>query len=188
VVSAPFRELSPVIHWHPWRHCQSPVPLSRKQIIKLDCKTVFIFGYSITYARAVKQKVWNNSENRQRDWGETLRIRFFLSPHTPFGRVRFARFARVRLLRHALPISLLILRKNPTVLQSIIKSTENKSLYRRPGWNNYLQKTEVMVLKTTATVTTIMLMIRSYIHDDSFRVRPKRCPLAPDKWFWSVDK
>ena len=35
---------------------------------------------------------------------------FFLSPHTP-GRVRLARFARVSLLRHALPISLLILRK-----------------------------------------------------------------------------
>ena len=33
-------------------------------------------------------------------------------------RVRLARFARVRLLRQALPISLLILRKNPTVLQS----------------------------------------------------------------------
>ena len=38
------------------------------------------------YARAVKQKVWNEAENRE--------------PHTP-----------VRLLRHALPISLLILRK-----------------------------------------------------------------------------
>ena len=43
---------------------------------------------------------------------------FFLSPHTPVGRVRLARFARVRLLRHALPISLVILRKKPTVLQS----------------------------------------------------------------------
>ena len=21
IVSAPFRQLSPVIHWHPWRHC-----------------------------------------------------------------------------------------------------------------------------------------------------------------------
>ena len=70
-------------------------------------------------ARAVKQKVWNEAENRERDWGETLKIRFFfLSPHTPIGRVRLARFARVRLLRHALPISLLILRKKPTVLQS----------------------------------------------------------------------
>ena len=32
--------------------------------------------------------------------------------------VRLARFGRVRLLHHALPISLLILRKKPTVLQS----------------------------------------------------------------------
>ena len=63
------------------------------------------------YARAGKQKVWNEAENRERDWGET--------PHTPVGRVRLARFARVRLLRHALPISLLILRKKTTVLQSM---------------------------------------------------------------------
>ena len=32
----------------------------------------------------------------------------------------YARFARVRLVRHALPISLLILTKKPTVLQSIL--------------------------------------------------------------------
>ena len=48
------------------------------------------------YARAVKQRVWNEAENRERDWGETLKN---------------TRFARVKLLRHALPISLLILRK-----------------------------------------------------------------------------
>ena len=53
------------------------------------------------YARAVKQKAWSKAENRERDWGET---------HTPYGR---ARLARGRLLRHALPISLLILRKKP---------------------------------------------------------------------------
>ena len=47
------------------------------------------------YARAAKQKVWNEAENTEQDWGET-----------------------VRLLRHALPISLLILREKPTVLQS----------------------------------------------------------------------
>ena len=29
------------------------------------------------YARAVKQKVWNEAENRERDWGETLKICFF---------------------------------------------------------------------------------------------------------------
>ena len=27
------------------------------------------------YARAVKQKVWNEAKNRERDWGETLKIR-----------------------------------------------------------------------------------------------------------------
>ena len=53
------------------------------------------------YAQAVKQKVWNKAENRERDWGETP-------------------VARVRLLRHALPISLLILRKKRTVLQSTL--------------------------------------------------------------------
>ena len=38
-----------------------------------------------------------------------------------YGRVRLARFARVTLLRHALTISLLILRKKrPTVLQSTL--------------------------------------------------------------------
>ena len=68
------------------------------------------YFYVFKYARAVKQKVWNEAENRERV--------FSLSPHTPYGRVRLARFARIRLLRHALPTSLLILRKKPTVLQS----------------------------------------------------------------------
>ena len=27
------------------------------------------------YTRAVKQKVWNEAGNRERDWGETLKIR-----------------------------------------------------------------------------------------------------------------
>ena len=40
------------------------------------------------YARAVKQKVRNETEKRERDWGET--------PHTPYGRVRLARFPRAR--------------------------------------------------------------------------------------------
>ena len=66
------------------------------------------------HARAVKQNVSNKAENRERDWGETLKI-FSLASH---ARVRLARFARARLLRHALPISLLVLRKKPTVLQS----------------------------------------------------------------------
>ena len=67
------------------------------------------------YARAVKQKVWNEAENRERDWGETPK-NFF----SPASHALRACEARVRLLRHALPISLLILRKKPTVLQSSI--------------------------------------------------------------------
>ena len=50
-----------------------------------------------------KQKVWNKAENRERDWGETPKIRFFfLSPHTPHFTDFFTDFDK----------------KNPTVLQS----------------------------------------------------------------------
>ena len=48
----------------------------------------------VKYAGAVKQKVWNEAENRERDWGETR-------PTRPKGEAG-------ALLRHALPISLLI--------------------------------------------------------------------------------
>ena len=53
---------------------------------------------------------------------------FFLPPHTPVGRVRLARFARVRLLRHALPISLLILReKKENDCFAVYPCTEGKN-------------------------------------------------------------
>ena len=55
-----------------------------------------IFFNIFKYARVVKQKVWNKAKNSDRDWGETLRF-FFLSPHTPYGRVMLVRFARARL-------------------------------------------------------------------------------------------
>ena len=45
------------------------------------------------YARAVKQKVWNEAENRERDWVETI-IFFFFSPHTPYACEARARSAR----------------------------------------------------------------------------------------------
>ena len=41
-----------------------------------------------------------------------------LKTESETGERTFARFACARVLRHALPISLLILRKKPTVLQS----------------------------------------------------------------------
>ena len=68
------------------------------------------------YAEQSNKRSGTRLKNRERDWGETLKIRFFFSRLVE--RVRFARCARARLLRHALPISLLILRKKPTVLQS----------------------------------------------------------------------
>ena len=53
------------------------------------------------YARAVKQKAWNEAENIERDWGERLKIliianKFFLSPHTPYGHVRLLGHANLR--------------------------------------------------------------------------------------------
>ena len=76
----------------------------------IDCKTVRIFCV-FKNARAVKQKVCNGTKNGVPDWvGETLNIRFFsLISHAlreSYRRVRLESFARVRLLRHALPISL----------------------------------------------------------------------------------
>ena len=64
----------------------------------LDCKTVRIFAYSSTREQSNKR-----SGTRLKMESETEKRRY--------GRVRLARFARVRLLRHALPIFLLILRK-----------------------------------------------------------------------------
>ena len=73
----------------------------------LDCNTVRIFACSSTREQSNKR-----SGTRLRTESETGERRY--------GRVRLARLARVRLLRHALPISLLILRRKPTVLQSMM--------------------------------------------------------------------
>ena len=70
---------------------------------KVDCKTVRIFAFSST--REQSNKRCGTRLKTESETGES-------------GRVRLARFARIRLLRHALPIYLLILRKKPTVLQS----------------------------------------------------------------------
>ena len=88
-----------------------------------------LYFWVFKYARVVKQKVWNEAENRERDWGETL------SPHTPYGRVRLARFARVRLLRHALPISLLILRKKKRLFCSLTIMLRRLDLVPGPSGN-----------------------------------------------------
>ena len=65
-------------------------PLWEIEGLDLDCKTVRILAYSSTREQSNKRS------------GTRLKTE---------RRVRLARFVRVRLLRHALPISLLILRK-----------------------------------------------------------------------------
>ena len=50
------------------------------------------------YARAVQQKVWNEAENREQDWGETLKIRTVRFAYVIF--VRITRFSQPR----AIPI------------------------------------------------------------------------------------
>ena len=67
----------------------------------LDCKTVRIFAYSNTREQSNKRS-GTRLKTESETWGDTVE------------RVLRAR----NTLRHALPISLLILRKNPTVLQS----------------------------------------------------------------------
>ena len=74
--------------------------------------------YFCVFKYATREQSNKRSGTKLKTESETGERRYFLSPHTPYGRVRLARFARVRLLRHALPISLLILRKKTTVLQS----------------------------------------------------------------------
>ena len=84
--------------------------------VNVDCKTVRIFAYSSTREQSNKR-----SGTRLKIDSETgERRKFFLSPHTPYGRVRLARFARVRRLRHALPTSLMILRKKSRLFCSLV--------------------------------------------------------------------
>ena len=46
------------------------------------------------YARAVKQKVWNEAENRERDWGETLFFTDFEKKTRLFCSLSFRSFKR----------------------------------------------------------------------------------------------
>ena len=37
------------------------------------------YFWVFSHARTAKQTIWNEAENRERDWGETLKMRFFSS-------------------------------------------------------------------------------------------------------------
>ena len=75
--------------------------------VQKDAKNVFLeksrlqnspYFCVFKYARAVKQKVCNEAENRERDWGETLKIRTVRFAYVIF--VRITRFSQPR----AIPI------------------------------------------------------------------------------------
>ena len=116
----------------------------KNKILKTAKQSVFLR----IHVRASSQtkgleRGWKQRARLGRDAKNTV---FFLSPHTPYGRVRLARFARVRLLRHALPISLLILRKKTTVLQS--KDSQVFFFCKR---TNNIHKFEVCFLRGEVT-------------------------------------
>ena len=56
----------------------------RRQNYRLQNSAYFCL---FKYGRAVKQKVWNEAENSERDWGETLKMRIGF-----FSLARFANF------------------------------------------------------------------------------------------------
>ena len=62
--------------------CFLAVAFGPSDSVSVDCKTVRIFAYSSTYARAVKQKVWNEAKNES-ETGER-----------PYGRVKLTCEAR----------------------------------------------------------------------------------------------
>ena len=110
----------------------------------LDFKTVRIFAYSSKREQSNK-KVWNEAENGEWDWGEMLR-RFFFSRLTRPTGMWGSRASPLRLLRHALPISLLILWLFCSLLGYIKKSAKQRQdpcsgpptdsmNYRKCVWN-----------------------------------------------------
>ena len=84
-----------------------------KTMERLDCKKVRIFAYSSKREQSSKRS--GTGMKTESETGERL----FFS--------RLTRFARVRLLRHALPISWVILRKKPRLFCSLRKGTFIKS-------------------------------------------------------------
>ena len=78
------------------------------------------------YARAVKQKVWKEAENGERDWGNTLKIRT----------VRFAYVIFVRITRFSQPRAEFPLTKSRCKLSAscqVMFSTSH-SRYSVPWW------------------------------------------------------
>ena len=89
----------------------------------IDCKTVRIFAYSSTREQSNKRsgtRLKTESKTGERRW----KYGFFLSPHTPYGYVRLASFARVKTITPRFTDFFTDFeKKNPAVLQSIMPTT-----------------------------------------------------------------
>ena len=90
--------------------------------------------------------------------------------------MRLARFACVRLLRHALPISLLILRKKPTVLQSKYHQLTWYNSLRLWRWVRHrLSKRQSLLTTTVLFGTTFTrtikhnLLLQGFVWEKTYR-------------------
>ena len=95
----------------------------RKQLLSSCTQTARQSVFLRIQVRAIREQSNERSGTRLKTESETGER---LSPYTPYGSltgVRGLRASRLRLLRHALPIFLLIFRKKPTVLQSIMHAS-----------------------------------------------------------------
>ena len=83
----------------------------------VDCKTVRISAYSSTRDPRAANERSGTRLKTESETGERL------SPHTPYGRVRLARFALKNLTPRFTDFFTDFEKKNPTVLQSIMHAS-----------------------------------------------------------------
>ena len=107
---------------HPFLYISFPSLHDRDVIMPMGCKTVRIFAYWSTREQSNKRsgtRLKTESKTGERRW----KYDFFLSPHTPYGHVRLASFARVKTLTPRFTDFFTDFQKNPAVLQSIMPTT-----------------------------------------------------------------
>ena len=122
----------------------------------LDCKTVSIFAYSSTREQSNKR-----SGTKPKTESETGKRRL-TRPTGLWG----SRASRVRLLRHALPISLLILRKKPTVLRFFLSR-----LTRPTGlWGS--RAARVRLLRHALPISLLILRKKTTVLQSTFYPPP----------------
>ena len=104
-------------------------------------------------------------------------------------RVRLARFVRVRLLRHALPISLLILRKKNRLFCSLI--TCRLQFFKNNPWlNSFLLKYNILVCQygsiNIAWLSRIDSVLVSCLRDTGSGLLEGRSPVYLKPWIYEM--